>query len=205
MLDILSRSQPSTTQPLPASCRQQESLELKLEKYLVRRQPLGSDRFNRMYWWGLAGNKEGLLLQQETGCAETMLQLLHEAAEEAVAAQAAADDHRPEDGAARMAVDRQQQRGDSASPSAAKQTEGSPNGQSPGLLAWPLDHKGLLLPAGPEGWALLDKVELLETLLNILKERGVREKELKQTLDKVGVCGWGGWGGAGVLCSMVLW
>jgi len=39
--------------------RQQEALELQLEKYLVRRQPLGNDRFNRVYWWGLAGAAGG--------------------------------------------------------------------------------------------------------------------------------------------------
>lgn len=169
----------------------------------MRRQPVGSDRFNRMYWWGLAGNKEGLLLQQETGCAETTLELLREAAAEAAAAQAAEDKQQGQDEAAAMDVDQQQE--DTAGPSDRKQHGGlesqSPescrNNQGTGgkgspRLSWPLDHKGLLLPAGPEGWAVINDAQLLEGLLNGLEQRGVREKELKQTLDKVRVWSWAG-------------
>lgn len=166
---------------------------MKLERFLVRRQPLGSDRFNRMYWWGLAGNKEGLLLQQETGCAETALQLLQQAGAEAAAA---ADKQQGGDQAS--ALDVGQQRENTAGPSAGNQTTctdtQSPDSQDHGhllnsqslpKLSWPLDHKGLLLPAGPEGWAVIDDLQLLEGLLASLEQRGVREKELKQTLEKV--------------------
>lgn len=38
-------------------CRAQEELEAKLEKYSVRRGPLGTDRHHRCYWWGLAGHR----------------------------------------------------------------------------------------------------------------------------------------------------
>ena len=37
--------------------RAQEALEERLEKYAVRRLPLGSDRHHRRYWWGLAGHR----------------------------------------------------------------------------------------------------------------------------------------------------
>lgn len=36
-------------------CRQQEAYEKELEKFSIRRQPLGMDRYYRRYWWGLAG------------------------------------------------------------------------------------------------------------------------------------------------------
>lgn len=37
--------------------RAQEELEEKLEKYATRRLPLGYDRHQRRYWWGLAGHR----------------------------------------------------------------------------------------------------------------------------------------------------
>lgn len=37
--------------------RAQEELEEKLERYQVRRAPLGLDRHQRRYWWGLAGHR----------------------------------------------------------------------------------------------------------------------------------------------------
>lgn len=43
--------------PIFAACRAQEELEEKLEKYSVRRVPLGTDRHHRRYWWGLAGHR----------------------------------------------------------------------------------------------------------------------------------------------------
>lgn len=151
-----------------------------------------------MYWWGLAGNKDGLMLQQETGCTEIMLQLLHEAAGEAITAQAAADEQkaRAHGSKAAMDVDQQQHQSGCASPSEVKQDIGSPMDQSPKaeVLIWPIDHKGLLLPAGTEAWALIEDAELLETLANNLEQRGVREKDLKQTLDKVCVVCVGGSG-----------
>jgi hypothetical protein len=173
---------------------QQERLEQQLEKFLVRRQPLGNDRYNRLYWWGLAGNKEGLLLQQEVGCADTMLSLLQEAAAEAAEAAAAAKLKAELDPTSSAAADAEDAQDDAAASNQdSKQSAGGVQlrrvsvaeagvGQE---LTAPLDHKGLLLPAGPEGWAVIDDVALLEGLAGGLEQRGVREKELKASLEKV--------------------
>ena len=48
---------PPARPPARAACRAQEELEEKLEKYSVRRVPLGADRHHRRYWWGLAGQR----------------------------------------------------------------------------------------------------------------------------------------------------
>ncbi|KAL4457501.1 hypothetical protein ABPG75_012366 [Micractinium tetrahymenae] len=40
-----------------AIMRAQEALEERLEKYATRRAPLGADRHHRRYWWGLAGHR----------------------------------------------------------------------------------------------------------------------------------------------------
>jgi hypothetical protein len=169
-------------------CSQQERLEQQLEKFLVRRQPLGNDRYNRLYWWGLAGNKEGLLLQQEVGCADTMLPLLQEAAAEAAAAKLKAEQQAPAD-----AVDAEELAPNSAAPNPqdskqvqVRRVSVAEAGVDEELKA-PLSHKGLLLPAGPEGWAVIDDVALLEGLAGGLEQRGVRERELKASLDKVGI------------------
>ena len=45
--------------------RAQEALEEKLERYLVRRVPLGQDRHFRRYWWGLAGHRPGVCVEDE--------------------------------------------------------------------------------------------------------------------------------------------
>jgi hypothetical protein len=163
---------------------QQERLEQQLEKFLVRRQPLGNDRYNRVYWWGLAGNKDGLLLQQEVGCADMMISLLQEAAAEAAAAKQQQQQGEEEDG-------------DNAAPQDSKQggiavrrlSSVAEEGVNKELLA-PLNHRGLLLPPGPEGWAVIDDVALLEALAGTLEQRGVREKDLKAALDKVGGVVW---------------
>lgn len=42
---------------LLSCCSAQEELEEKLEKYATRRLPLGFDRHQRRYWWGLAGHR----------------------------------------------------------------------------------------------------------------------------------------------------
>lgn len=47
---------PFSGHPL-APPRLAESLELELDKYLVRRPHLGLDRHFRRYWWGLGGLK----------------------------------------------------------------------------------------------------------------------------------------------------
>lgn len=36
---------------------------MELEKFIFRRQPLGSDRFNRRYWWGLAGIRGAVIAE----------------------------------------------------------------------------------------------------------------------------------------------
>ena len=35
-----------------------------MEKFIFRRQPLGSDRFNRRYWWGLAGVRGAVIAER---------------------------------------------------------------------------------------------------------------------------------------------
>jgi hypothetical protein len=48
--------------------RAQEELEEKLEKYNVRRVPLGTDRHHRRYWWGLAAYRPAVYVEdQEVG------------------------------------------------------------------------------------------------------------------------------------------
>lgn len=36
---------------------------MELEKFIFRRQPLGSDRFNRRYWWGLGGVRGAVIAE----------------------------------------------------------------------------------------------------------------------------------------------
>lgn len=47
--------------------RKQEELEQELEKYSLRRAPLGLDRHYRAYWWGLAGQRAAVYVQHEAG------------------------------------------------------------------------------------------------------------------------------------------
>jgi hypothetical protein len=42
----------------------EEELEARLERLAVRRAPLGADRHGRRYWWGLAGHREVLLVEE---------------------------------------------------------------------------------------------------------------------------------------------
>jgi hypothetical protein len=150
----------------------------------VRRQPLGSDRFNRCYWWGLAGSKDALLLQQEAGAADATLGLLAAAAVEGAHAAAAstlmagAFGGKQQDAAAAAG---------SSGGSAGKQLQQRAS-EGAGAVT---DHAGLLLPRGAEAWALLEGPEAVESLMGYCEVRGVREKELKASLDKVGV-GWCG-------------
>ncbi len=46
-------------------CRRQEALDRELERFIIRRAPLGLDRSHRAYWWGLAGHKEALLVSRQ--------------------------------------------------------------------------------------------------------------------------------------------
>jgi len=153
----------------------------------VRRQPLGSDRYNRSYWWGLGGNKDALLVQQEVGGAEATLELLTTAARDAAAAAAAGPS--AADMMAAVFAGAQQapgSAGKSGTPAAAGEGQPGEQRQGPdGVLQVPLNHKGLLLPQGPEGWALLEQPEQVEALMGACEVRGVREKELKTNLDKV--------------------
>ncbi|PSC69056.1 DDT domain-containing protein [Micractinium conductrix] len=50
-----------------AILRAQEELEAKLEKYSVRRGPLGTDRHHRCYWWGLAGHRSVVWVEDAEG------------------------------------------------------------------------------------------------------------------------------------------
>ncbi|EFN58898.1 expressed protein [Chlorella variabilis] len=47
--------------------RAQEALEEKLEKYSTRRAPLGADRHHRRYWWGLAGHRPAVYVEDGEG------------------------------------------------------------------------------------------------------------------------------------------
>ena len=48
--------------------RQQEAYERELEKFNIRRAPLGQDRHFRRYWWGAAGQRGALYVEDEQGC-----------------------------------------------------------------------------------------------------------------------------------------
>lgn len=152
----------------------------------MRRQPLGTDRYNRCFWWGLGGSKDALLLQEELGAAEATLELLTAAARNAAATAAAGP----------SASDMMATAFAGAKPpgSAGKDTpaaDGADNGQQQqqagpdAVLQVPLNHEGLLLPRGPEGWARLEEPSVVEALMGACEVRGVREKELKANLDKV--------------------
>lgn len=41
--------------------------ESELEKFIVRRAPLGTDRHFRRYWWGVAGARAAVYVEQDTG------------------------------------------------------------------------------------------------------------------------------------------
>jgi hypothetical protein len=49
------------------ACRRQEAFEKELEKCSVRRNPLGWDRKHRRYWWGLAGERSVIYLEDGDG------------------------------------------------------------------------------------------------------------------------------------------
>lgn len=143
--------------------------------------------------WLIVGNKEALLLQQEVGCAEATVQLLQEAAMTGAAWGAAVRqpncaDSLQQDGEASPAVNMQQEQQErlAASSSPVVQCNAAGVSCSDRTLSVPLDHKGLLLPVGPEGWAVIDDSNQLEQLLQCLEQRGVRERDLKTCLDKVG-------------------
>ena len=42
-------------------------MERELEKYAVRRSPLGLDRAHRKYWWGVAGERAGIWVESGPG------------------------------------------------------------------------------------------------------------------------------------------
>ena len=48
-------------------CRRQEAYQRELEKFAVRRAPLGADRAHRRYWWGLAGRRGVVLTEDAAG------------------------------------------------------------------------------------------------------------------------------------------
>jgi hypothetical protein len=156
----------------------------------VRRQPLGADRFNRSYWWGLAGNKDALLLQQEVGAAEAMLELLAAAAKDAAVATAAgpsaADMMASVFAGCSKTPGSAGKVGSTADADAADagQAGSSAQQQRQGRSAG-LDHKGLMLDGGPEGWAMMIQPDQVEALMGACEVRGVREKELKASLEKV--------------------
>ena len=50
-----------------AIVRAQEALEAQLEKHSVRRSALGADRHHRRYWWGLAGHRPALMVEDAEG------------------------------------------------------------------------------------------------------------------------------------------
>ncbi|KAL4440713.1 hypothetical protein ABPG77_000422 [Micractinium sp. CCAP 211/92] len=61
-----------------AIMRAQEALEERLERYATRRAPLGADRQHRRYWWGLAGHRASVWvedLQGRWGSVSTLAEL----------------------------------------------------------------------------------------------------------------------------------
>jgi hypothetical protein len=164
----------------------------------VRRVPLGWDRFNRSYWWGLGGCKDALLVQQEGGEAAATLELLQAAALGAAAAAGA-----PPSAATLMASTFAGGHGSSKAPEGERDTRHQHDEEdgdarrdaadssgitAAAVLSAPLEHAGLLLPRGAEEWLQLDSADVLESLLECCEVKGVREKELKANLEKVRVC-----------------
>lgn len=49
------------------ACRQQEAFEQELERYNIRRAPLGQDRNYRRYWWGVAGQRSHIYVEDDRG------------------------------------------------------------------------------------------------------------------------------------------
>ncbi|KAK9817866.1 hypothetical protein WJX72_003391 [[Myrmecia] bisecta] len=47
--------------------KRQEAYEKEVEKFLVRRAPLGLDRHHRKYWWGMAGYRALVYVEDEAG------------------------------------------------------------------------------------------------------------------------------------------
>lgn len=172
-----------------ACCRLQDRLEQQEGRYAVRRQPLGADRFNRSYWWGLAGNKDALLLQQEVGGAEETLELLAAAAKDAAVAAAAgpsaADMMASVFAGGGKTPGSAGKAGSSADADAADAGQVDSSVQQQQGRGAGLDHKGLMLGGGPEGWAMLSQPDQVEALMAACEVRGVREKELKANLEKV--------------------
>ena len=50
-----------------SDCREQEAYEKELEKFSIRRAPLGMDRHYRQYWYGLAGQRSVIYVEREKG------------------------------------------------------------------------------------------------------------------------------------------
>ena len=48
--------------------RKQQELERELEKYSLRRLPLGYDRHHRRYWWNLASQRPLVFVEREDAC-----------------------------------------------------------------------------------------------------------------------------------------
>jgi len=46
-------------------CSLETALDEQLSRYAVRRSPVGSDRYQRAYWWGLAGHRPGVMVQSD--------------------------------------------------------------------------------------------------------------------------------------------
>ena len=48
-------------------CRRQEEFERALDECCIRREPLGWDRKHRCYWWGVAGERTVVYVQDWNG------------------------------------------------------------------------------------------------------------------------------------------
>jgi len=44
--------------------RKEEAAEMELDKFIIRRTALGQDRWNRRYWWGLAGVRGAVVAEE---------------------------------------------------------------------------------------------------------------------------------------------
>ncbi|KAK9843370.1 hypothetical protein WJX74_011107 [Apatococcus lobatus] len=50
-----------------AIIQRQEQLDKEMDRFLIRRNPLGSDRFFRRYWWGVGGHNAQMFVEDDGG------------------------------------------------------------------------------------------------------------------------------------------
>ena len=189
------------------ACSRQEALEHELERYVVRRQPLGYDRHLRSYWWGLGHHKTSLLVQEDREAVANNLAHL-----EAVATRGVSLNPSPAGagGAVSEGYDGVRE-GSAAAPDATGVATAAPGADaaaagSGGVVGGSMSGVSTDATAAPaadganggaarravvsgtggiEAWGVLEQAEGVEALMGSCDVRGVREKELKGNLEKV--------------------